>query len=793
MITYFKSISDTNKPFYREIDYAIERIRRGDSKKLCEEIRMFPGAEQKSKRNDIKKKLPAICFCGEFTKREKKSIIKHSGFICIDFDGFEDEWAMLDYRTILCADKYSYSVFTSPSGDGLKVIVKIPEDITNHTNYFLSLQKHYNVPEFDESCKDISRVCYESYDPEIFINKDSLTWDEIIVEEHQVFEKNTARSTIKLENNNEVIRRLLIWWNREFGMTSGAKNNNLFVLSAALNEFGISESDAKSVVLSFDEGGKENEIINILRSAYKDIAKHNTKFYEDTVKIDAIKTMAKKGVPTQELQSINAKIDPEVVQSIASIDDNDTDVFWSKNSKGSITHINHLYKEYLERNGYSKFYIEGGNSFVFIKIADNVISDATDDMIKDKALTYLLALEDKSIYNYFADKTKLFKEDHLSFLTTTKPKIMRDTATSALLYYKNCTVRVTKDSIQQLDYMDIDGFIWEKQKIDRDFNTSEFNDCVFKKFISNVGGQDSERIKTIESTIGYLLHSYKPPEYSPAVIINDEIISDNPEGGTGKGIIVNSVSQLKKAVIIDGKAFSFTKSFPYQRVSADTQTLIFDDASRNFEFERLFSVITEGITLEKKNKDEIHIPFERSPKIVITTNYAIKGTGNSHDRRKWEIELAQYYTKNFTPMHEFGHQLFSGWDDCEWSKFDNYMISNLQLYLKNGLIKSKFKNLKERSFIASTSMDFSDWAKDKHNNMTNPGVETIGQEMYNNFTLANPDYGTRGRYTLPQKKFYQWLDLYGDYAYNCKPKTWRASNGKMIRFDICNPEQLSIL
>ena len=71
-------------------------------------------------------------------------------------------------------DKYSYSVFTSPSGNGLKVLVKIPKDISNHKNYFLSLEKYYDCKEFDVACKDISRVCYESYDPDIYVNEDSV-------------------------------------------------------------------------------------------------------------------------------------------------------------------------------------------------------------------------------------------------------------------------------------------------------------------------------------------------------------------------------------------------------------------------------------------------------------------------------------------------------------------------------------------------------------------------------------------------------------------------------------------
>ena len=51
------------------------------------------------------------------------------------------------------------------------------------------------------------------------------------------------------------------------------------------------------------------------------------------------------------------------------------------------------------------------------------------------------------------------------------------------------------------------------------------------------------------------MHGYKNLSYCPAVILNDEVISDNPEGGTGKGLFMNALSQMKKLVVIDGKAF----------------------------------------------------------------------------------------------------------------------------------------------------------------------------------------------------------------------------------------------
>ena len=209
-------------------------------------------------------------------------------------------------------------------------------------------------------------------------------------------------------------------------------------------------------------------------------------------------------------------------------------------------------------------------------------------------------------------------------------------------------------------------------------------------------GKNETRVNSMESTIGFMLHAHKNLSYCPAIILNDEVISDNPEGGTGKGLFMNALSKMKKVVTIDGKSFTFERSFAYQLVSADTQILVFDDVKKHFDFERLFSVVTEGLTLEKKNKDAIKIPFSKSPKIAITTNYAIKGAGNSFARRKWELELHQHYNKNYTPMDEFGKLMFGDWDDRDWCSFDNYMIGCLQNYLAKGLQKSQFENLKIR-------------------------------------------------------------------------------------------------
>ena len=140
-ITIFKDIKDTSQPFYRNVGLVLERIEKGNSKEIVKKIR---SKKNKEERNDLKKQLPAICFSGNFTKRNDASLTEHSGLICLDFDGYKSSKELLQEKEKLTKNKFVFSVFISPSGKGLKVIVKIPKDVDNHTNYFSSLNTYFN-------------------------------------------------------------------------------------------------------------------------------------------------------------------------------------------------------------------------------------------------------------------------------------------------------------------------------------------------------------------------------------------------------------------------------------------------------------------------------------------------------------------------------------------------------------------------------------------------------------------------------------------------------------------------
>jgi hypothetical protein len=788
-VTIFQNIRDTETPFFRDVHVILERIKdgAGATKELVKKIRL---EKRKPERQELKKALPAICFSGTFNKRTDASLLEHSGLICLDFDGYLKQKELLQDKETLSKNKYVFSVFISPSGNGLKVLVKIPADAENHTNYFNSLEKYFNSEYFDKTSKNLSRVCYESYDPLIHVNENSSLWD--VIEEPEYTEVNRTRdvATIPITDENKIVEILVKWWHKKYPMMEGQRNQNAYILAMAFNDFGINKSLASYVINQFaDDEFTLKEIALTIDSAYKHTANFGTKYYEDEDRVNQIKAKLLRGVSKKEIrfQLQDSHLDSDTIDAVLNKveEENAKQTFWEKNDRGVLKLIHIQFKQFLEDNGFYKYCPEGGKNYIFVKVTNNLIDHTSEKEIKDYVLTHLFELDDIAVYNFFADNTRFFKEEFLSMLSTIEIYFIGDTKDASYLYYKNCAVKITKDSILTIDYMDLGGYVWKDHVIDRNFNICNVTGkCDFKKFVANINGTDENRIKTMESTIGFLLHGYKNLSFCPAVILNDEVISDNPEGGTGKGLLMSALSKMKKLVVIDGKAFAFEKSFAYQLVSADTQILCFDDVKKHFDFERLFSVVTEGLTLEKKNKDAIKIPFSKSPKIAITTNYAIKGAGNSFARRKWELELHQYYRMNFTPRDEFGKMMFGDWNDDDWCEFDNYMIGCLMGYLRTGLVKSKFVNLKIRQLSAETCHEFIEWCGLVDNNDKNIVLQTnvrlYKNDLYSNFIDEYPDYGPRGRMTISRTKFYKWLIAYAIYKEGTMPQEDRDQQGRWI-------------
>lgn len=763
-VTIYKSLLEITNGFQRDVNYVFERIRSGKSQKLVEQIRQ---AKTKEEADALKKKLPAINFQGVFKERNDKGIKQFSGLIPLDFDNFPNEQELIALKDSLKDNEYVYAMFVSPRGNGLKVIVKIPQDgAANYKGYFDSLKNLFDNKYFDVSSSNISRLCFESYDPDIYINPNALIYNE--VEEPEYSDIGTTTPLFKIKSDNNIIKNLLKWWHKKYGNTKGNRNTNLFKLAMALNCFGVDKTEALNVLSEFQETDFTlSEIETLCKSAYKKTEVHGTRFFEDNQLKYKVEKQVRQGKTAKDIIKILPDVDPKSIEDAAEtiretiyIED-----YWSFDDKGRFKLSPHKYKFWLENNNFSKFFPTESKTFTFIQIDQNQVEETNERRIKDYVLKNLMERKDIGYmpYDSMASSTKAFSIDFLSLLDSANINIKEDTQDEIFIYYRNCVVKITKDSFETIDYLDVDGYVWKNQIIDRDFTITDHHKSEYRSFIWCISGEDVGKYNTFKSVIGYLMHSFKTSANNKAIILNDSVISENPNGGSGKGLFCNALSHLKKVSSIDGKTFDFNKTFPYQTVSTDCQLLVFDDVKKNFDFERLFSLITEGITIEYKGQDAIKLPVQKSPKIIITTNYTVGGVGGSFERRKFEVELSDYFNSGNTPLMKFGKLLFDEWSNDEWSRFDNYMIQCAQFYLNNGLVSAEFGNIHTRKFIKNTSFEFYEWTKLHEAFRFNERISK--REKYNEFLEEYPDF----KKWLSQKKFKQWIEVYCtfyNYQYN---------------------------
>lgn len=750
IVSVFKDLyKSKDVPFHVPLEKIINRIKKGASKEIVEKIR--------NGQEELKDTLPCILFSGVFNERNSSSLIQHAGLMIVDFDKYPNEKEMFNHLELLKQNKHFILLFISPSGNGIKGVIKVSNDLTKetHPKVFKEFQNQFNYDYFDIVNSNIDRVCFESYDPDIYVNLEAEIFNPILKDEGFLLTEKVP--LIPINDEEKIIDKIMKWnWKKDF--REGERNSFIFDLAGAFCEYGISQSTAEGYILNNIVIGdfSDREAITTIKSAYKK-RNFDSKFFEDYQKIDKIKNDLKKGKK-------------EVIKKYGISEDTYNELkeaqehedFWFLNDKNKIQVDLLKYKLFLERNGFKKFFPEDCQKPTWVKIISNKVTETSIEKIKDFVLDYLLKRGEVDVWKYCANYPNLFSDKLLLMLDSVELMMLKDTKTKSFFAFKNGILEVDKNQYKLIDYIDVNGYVWESQIIQRDWISLDDYQNEYMTFIHNVSNNEP---LPIECSIGYLLSTYKNKMNNKAIILNDEVISQNPEGGTGKGLFVQGLRQIRKVSILDGKTFDDKKSFPYQTVSPETQILVFDDVLKNFNFENKFSLVTEGMTLERKNKDAIKLKVEDSPKMVISTNYAIKGEGNSHDRRRHELEIAQYYGKNLTPYDEFGRQLFDDWNLEDFQKFDNYMIYCLQAYFKNGLIKQNSKNLKLRKFIAETSMEFFEWAEDLENLPRN--VRLNKTEYYNKFI---EDYQDFKRY-LQVKTFIKWVDKY------CKFKNIEYNEG----------------
>ena len=190
VVTVFEN-KTSHTPYHISVDKILKRFKTEDKDGISN-LAKLPLAEYKA----AKAKLAGVCFGGKFSKRSNGGLLQASGLMIIDIDNL-GSIGLQKLSEQLKNDEYVYSFWKSPSGRGLKALVKIPEckNDTEYKNYYQSFANRYD--NIDQSGKDISRLCFFCYDPDLQI-KDSKIWNKINKDEKPTIEPNYTNNNYKV-------------------------------------------------------------------------------------------------------------------------------------------------------------------------------------------------------------------------------------------------------------------------------------------------------------------------------------------------------------------------------------------------------------------------------------------------------------------------------------------------------------------------------------------------------------------------------------------------------------------
>lgn len=124
--------------------------------------------------NEAKKDLPSFTTSGVFKGGRRKDLFPEatpSGFVILDFDEIESKEQTEELKKKAFEHPSVAVAFVSPSGYGFKLFIRC--DVKNDEENklaFAELEKEFKV-KVDESGKDISRLCFFSYDPNILVKE----------------------------------------------------------------------------------------------------------------------------------------------------------------------------------------------------------------------------------------------------------------------------------------------------------------------------------------------------------------------------------------------------------------------------------------------------------------------------------------------------------------------------------------------------------------------------------------------------------------------------------------------
>jgi flagellar biosynthesis GTPase FlhF len=274
MVTIFKNFNEVVE--HKTIPTILNEIKTGKYLHAIVYLRKSLLENKLEAYNKAKKSLPAFTPSGKFIDGRKVELLAvYSNFMILDIDKLEVE-ALQKAIEIVKNCEFTYASFISPSGNGLKILVKTDNLKTEHKETFLLIQTHFETLlnlEIDKSGKDISRLCFYSHDENLYLNEDSKVFknkNEIEVIAPIVIDSQKLKTETATENWELIYNHCIKFTEKKVQFIDGSRNIFVHQLACNLNRKAMPLDQALNFILN-DFGFDEKEVKQAVNSAYGNI------------------------------------------------------------------------------------------------------------------------------------------------------------------------------------------------------------------------------------------------------------------------------------------------------------------------------------------------------------------------------------------------------------------------------------------------------------------------------------------------------------------------------------------
>lgn len=247
----------------------LQDIKNGKYESEINSIRYAMHSGKEKLADELKSELLAFTASGTFGEsRTKINIATYSQVVCLDFDDIPLT-EINNLVTLINGCRYTFASFISPSNEGLKVFIKVNSNAEQHTivyNQIAYFYKELSGYAFDAKCKDITRLCFVSYDADLFLNENAIIFE--VREEIKTLKSEPKREIKQILTTDALLDKCLKFTEQKEQYYNGNRNNFIFLFSCNANKYGIYEEDTLNFCLNnFDL--EEKEIKATINSTYR--------------------------------------------------------------------------------------------------------------------------------------------------------------------------------------------------------------------------------------------------------------------------------------------------------------------------------------------------------------------------------------------------------------------------------------------------------------------------------------------------------------------------------------------